>query len=199
MKVHGPDSINLNQVLAGRKNRDAFYWFLDEIATVVVGSVAVERVNCTKLPVEWLTPSLEAFSLLCVDNFFERIRSQVKNEDPVARAKWTEGRGCKKFQGWNEAGIVRYNELLDNVRNDRKALQKVDEGYMKQKKEERMCFESEKLKRRQETGAKDDTIITANDDFSTGSAAENEDGDSDDSESEQSDSEGDSDSDSEDE
>ena len=47
--------------------------------------MAVERVNCTKLPEEWLSPSLEAFSLLCVENFFERVKRQVKNEDPVAR------------------------------------------------------------------------------------------------------------------
>ena len=167
MKVHGPDSVDLGQVLAGRKNRDTFYWFLDEIATVVAGSVFVERVNSTKLPGEWLSPSLEAFSLLCVENFFERIKSQVKNEDPVARAKWTEGRGCKKFQGWNQAGILRYNELIENVQKDRKALPKVDEAYMKLKMEERMRYESEKLRKRQEASGKQVDIITAQDDFSS--------------------------------
>jgi hypothetical protein len=184
MKVHGPDSVDLNQVLTGRKNKKTFFWFLDEIATVVVGSVVVERVNCTQLPREWMTPSLEAFSLLCLENFFERVRSQITNSDPPVRAKWTEGRGSKKFQGWSQPGIQRYNELLDKVREDRKRLRKVEEAYLKHKKDERMTFESEKLKKRQETNENGDEIITANDDF-TWSEAENDsgsDGDENDSE-----------------
>ena len=166
--MHGVDSIDLREVLGGRKNKETFYWFLDEIAAVVVGSVQVERVNCTKLPVEWLSPSLEAFSLLCLENFFARVKSQVKKEDPLARTKWTaEGRGSKKFQGWNQAGIVRYNELVDKVREDWKAFPKVDECYMKKKKEERLKFQEEKLKRKQEASNNDVEIITARDDFSS--------------------------------
>lgn len=168
MKVNGPESINLDQVLEGRKNKQTFYWFLEEIATVVVGSVFVERVNCIKLPGEWLTPSLEAFSLLCVENFFERVKSQVKNQEPVLAAKWTEGRGCKKFQGWSQAGIVRYNDLVDKVLEDRKTFPKVDEGYLKKKKEDMMRYESEKLKKRQEASGKGTAeVITAHDDFSS--------------------------------
>lgn len=166
LKVHGLESIDLTQVLEGRKNKKTFWWFLDEIATVVVGSVIVERVNCIQLPIEWLSPSLEAFSLLCLENFYAKVRSQINGEDPVARPKWTEGRGSKKFQGWNQAGIVRYNELLDKVRKDRKALPKVDEGYLRKKKEEKLQFASEKLKRKQETSGNDVVTITAGDDFS---------------------------------
>lgn len=178
MKVHGPDSIQLSQVLEGRKNKQVFYWFLEEIATVVVGSVYVERVNCTMSPVEWLSPSLEAFSLLCVENFYDRVKSQVNNEDPIRKAKWTEGRGCKKFQGWSEAGIVRYNELIEQVREDRKTYSKVDEGYLKKKKEELMKYESEKLKKKQEASGRTVDIVTAHDDLS--SDDDNDDGSDDD-------------------
>ena len=74
---NGTDEIELGKVLEGRRNRDEFHWFLDNIAAAVYGSVRAEQVRSVKLPSEWLSRSLEAFSLLCLENFFVMIRSQV--------------------------------------------------------------------------------------------------------------------------
>ena len=152
--MYGSDSIDLNLVLAGRKEEKSFHWFLDEIASVVVGSHIVEQVKSVELPSEWLTPSLEAFCLLCVENYFHMIQSKIQKDNSV-RAKWTaDGRGSKKNQGWKQEGIQRYNELLKQVR----------------KKEERMKYECEKLRKRQEAGIVGrQRLLAAGDDFSSDS------------------------------
>ena len=157
--MHGPDSIDLQKVLAGRKERESFHWFLDEIAPVVVGANLYDQMKCVKLPSEWLTPTLEAFGLLCVENSFERIRSIVLEEDRKAPSKWTsDGRGAKKNQGWHQDGISRYNDLVDEVRRDRASFPKEDEQYLASKVEERLRFESERLQSMQEA-ASDETDI----------------------------------------
>lgn len=162
------ESISLDKVMAGRKERAEFQWLLDEIASVVVGNTVVEQVKCVELPSVWLSPSLEAFCLLCVENYWEHIRSKVRNDEHLVRAKWTaDGRGSKKNQGWKQEGIQRYNVLLEKVRMDRIAFSKEDEIYMRTKEEERRKFECEKLRKKQE--AKESDLLAAEDDFSSDS------------------------------
>lgn len=176
--MHGPDSVDLNRVLAGRKDREAFHWFLDEIASVVVGDKVVKRVNCVRLPCDWLSPSLEAFSLLCFENYFDRIKSEVRKDGHRPNPKWTaEGRGSKKNQGWQQEGIKRYNELVEKVRIDRNSLRKEDEVYLRIKQEERMKYENEKMLRRKEAlGDKEKGLLVAKDDFSSSSDSDSESG-----------------------
>jgi hypothetical protein len=93
---NGVDSINLERVLEGRRNRETFHWFLDNIASAVVSIRVVEQVKSIKSPSDWLSRSLEAFSLLCVENFYEMTRNQVMNKGSCERfqALWTaDGRG----------------------------------------------------------------------------------------------------------
>jgi hypothetical protein len=158
-------------VLAGRRERAEFHWFLDEIASVAVGGSIADQVKCVKLPSEWLSPSLEAFCLLCVENYLEHIQSKVRNDEPPIRAKWTaDGRGSKKNQGWKQEGIQQYNILLEHVRSDRVAYPKEDEVYLRMKQEETTKWECEKLRKRQEAGAgKQNELLAAEDDFSSDS------------------------------
>jgi hypothetical protein len=169
--IHGPDSIDLDSVLVGRRNRRAFHWFLDEIGSVVVGASRAEQMKYTRLPHEWLTPSLEAFGLLCLENCFERIRSQVLGEDRIATSKWTaDGRGAKRNQGWHQDGIRRYNSLLEQVRVDRLNFPREDDVYLSEKKEEKRLRENEKLRKRQEVITGRETgLLAAMDDFSSSS------------------------------
>lgn len=151
MEVHGVDSVELRRVLLGRKDRDMFHWMLDNIASVVVGLSKFEQVKSTKQPREWLSESLEAFCLVCTENFFEMVQKRVSGEDKKAVSLWTsEGRGKKKNQGWSKEGVRRYNHLFHVVQMDRQQLQLEDELYMNHKMEERSSFEMDKLRKRKE-------------------------------------------------
>jgi hypothetical protein len=173
MEEHGADSINLQRVLEGRRNRDTFHWFLDNIASAVVNVRVAEQVKSIKRPCDWLSRSLESFSLLCLENYFEMTRNQVMNKDfgSTYQALWTaDGRGKQKNQGWSQEGIRRYNVLCEAVRADRVKYQVEDEVYMTTKQHERQAKEMEKLKRRQDrTEKREQGLEAAVDDFSSGS------------------------------
>ena len=173
----GVDSINLQRVLEGRRNRDTFHWFLDHIASAVVNVRVAEQVKSIKRPSDWLSRSLEAFSLLCLENYFDMTRNQIIHQDfgGTYQALYTaDGRGKQKNQGWSQQGIRRYNELCQAVRVDREKYQIEDEVYLNTKKEERQKKEMEKLKRRQDrTEMREKGLEAAEDDFSkSGSESE---------------------------
>ena len=134
MVKHGPDSIELRRVLLGRKDRETFHWFLDFIATNVVGVAKIEQVKAMELPHKWLPASLEAYCLLCVENNFVKMQMDV-NGDTTGQPKWTrDARGKKKNQGWAKEGISRYNHLVQMVRLERETLKFEDTLYMNKKK-----------------------------------------------------------------
>ena len=168
---HGVDSIDLERVLEGRKNRDTFHWFLDHIASAVVGTRTVDQVKSIKSPSDWLSRSLEAFSLLCVENFFEMSRNQVLHKESRRdyQALWTaDGRGKQNNQGWDMVGIRRYNALCKAVRVDRQKYHIEDNIYLTTKQQERQQLELDKLKRKQELiETKEEGLEAAADDYST--------------------------------
>lgn len=170
------DSIDLHRVLEGRKNRDTFHWFLDHIASAVVTTRVAEQVKCIKRPSEWLSRSLEAFSLVCLENFFEMTRNQILHKETGSKyqALWTaDGRGKQKNQGWSQEGIHRYNILCSAVKRDRKKYPMEDDAYLHVKQQERQKMELDKLKRRQDrTDAREMGLVAAVDDFSSDSDSE---------------------------
>jgi hypothetical protein len=156
-------------VLEGRRNRDTFHWFLENIASAVVTTRVAENVKSIKRPCEWLTRSLEAFGLVCLENFFEMTRNQIMNHGSREKFKalWTaDGRGKLKNQGWDQAGIRRYNQLCQAVKEDREKYQIEDDVYLKAKQEEHQKMEMERLKRRQDlTDTREQGLEAAMDDF----------------------------------
>jgi len=176
MEVHGVDSVDLSKVLEGRKNPESFRWFLDVIASVVVGVQEVNQMKSVKPPCEWLSSSLEAFCLLCLENCFDQVKSEARGDAQKPETKWTkEGRGSRKNQGWQQDGIRRYNELVESVRLDRAALRKEDENYLRIKQEERLRYENERLLKRQKTtDGREQDLLTAMDDFSSDSECDSD-------------------------
>ena len=170
-EAHGVNSLDLERVLEGRRNRDTFHWFLDNIASAVVSSRVVDQVKSIKNPTEWLTRSLEAFSLVCVENFFEMARKQVMNRD--SRGKYqalytADGRGKQKNQGWSQEGIRRYNVLCKQVEKDRERFPIEDEIYLNAKQKERQDVEMDKLKKVQDrTETRERGLEAADNDFSS--------------------------------
>jgi hypothetical protein len=74
-----------------------------------------------ELPSKWLTVQLEAFSILCMENYMEMVTDQIDNKVNPRGPRWTaDGRGKAKNQGWDKDGILRYNELVKIVRTSRR-------------------------------------------------------------------------------
>ena len=106
MQQQGTDSLDLRRILQGRKDREMFHWFLDHIAAVVVGLKRFEQVKSTERPSEWISPSLEAFCLVCIENYFVMVQNQVDRAPSASKSLWTcDAHGKKKNQGWSMEGV----------------------------------------------------------------------------------------------
>ncbi len=68
-----------------RQDRDAFHWFLDNICTAIVGACYAARVKSLQAPRGWLLRSLEAFSLLCMENYLDMVLGQVKEQEKIKK------------------------------------------------------------------------------------------------------------------
>jgi len=118
---------------------------------VMTGADRVEKVA---------TASDEAFALLCIENYFEHwlakarhcymhnkpegdFEKDVDKSERTKPGKWTSGRRNPNLNfGWHRDGVIRYNELMKSVKEDRKD----NDGEMENK-----CMEEAKKK----TGTRD--------------------------------------------
>jgi hypothetical protein len=159
-----------------REREDVFGWFLDNICACVVGKEMAKKEAAIKLPSEWMTPTQEAFALLCVENYYDMMVDQHNRVPDPATPVWTDGgRGKRRGQGWDQHGITRYNSLVHLVNSDRSKNRAVEERYMHQKRralrdalEEKRRVEMERRKER-ERG-----MYAAVDDFSSSDEDEDE-------------------------
>ena len=62
---------------------------------------------------------------------------QEQEEEDTRTALYTEtGVGAKKFEGWSDAGIERYNKICEDIKVDRDNMMAVEEQYLKQRVEQ---------------------------------------------------------------
>lgn len=136
-----------------RKDPDTHTWLLDNIAPLIVG-VKNYRTQCKiELPAVWLTPSSEAFALLCLENYYGSVVDTTLNRDPTQKPKWTaEGIRAKRNQGWKKEAIDTFDDYCKQVREDREnpELISVDVRYLETKKSN-MNREDGRKRRREET------------------------------------------------
>jgi hypothetical protein len=110
-----------------------------------------DNVKYTKQPREWLSRSLEAFALLCLENYHEMVKSEVRKDQVKEQPRWTrDARGKRKNQGWEQAGIRRYNQLVEHVKENREQYAKEDEYYLVQKRREKDELQLVKLRKKKE-------------------------------------------------
>ncbi len=89
-----------------RKDPDAYAWMLDNIAPLVVGSGEFKEESKKCLPTKWMTPSSEAFAVLCLENYYDNIQDIASCKASVRKALWTnKGLGAKRNQGWSREGL----------------------------------------------------------------------------------------------
>jgi hypothetical protein len=158
----------LDDVRKLRSDASAFEWFLDNICTPVCGTKEMSKKKTMVVPSKWMTVQLEAFSLLCFENYDDMTDDQVNNAIHPRQPKWTaDGRGKAKNKGWAKEGITRFNELVKMVQDDRKSGQKEEENYLKKKKEERDASTTRRLKRKLDAlEEREKGLAQANDGFS---------------------------------
>jgi hypothetical protein len=139
----------LDRVRKLREDQGAFEWFLDNICAAVCGVKDTARRKSMEVPSKWMTVQLEAFSLLCLENYNDMLYNQVNNSLTPRQPKWTaDGRGRAKNKGWAKEGITRFNELVAMVREDRLTGQPAEKKYMDDKHSEWNKKTSRKLKRK---------------------------------------------------
>lgn len=127
----------LNDILQMRGNQDVFVIFCEYFLSKVVGITAWKTECCTKTVSEMASVSDEAFTYLLLENYWD----EWANKDPKAyreetaynhetntrgrrtptKGKYTKDSvGSRRYGGWSEDGLHRFNELFDLVLEDRK-------------------------------------------------------------------------------
>jgi hypothetical protein len=151
LEKKGIASVDMRKVLQLRKERETFHWFLDTIASAVIGTSVADNVKSIQKPREWLSRSLEAFAILCLENYLDMVKCEVRKDRVKEQPRWTkDARGKRKNQGWDQAGIRRYNQLVEIVNENREMYPNEDEYYLVQKKKEKEDMQLSRLRKKKE-------------------------------------------------
>jgi hypothetical protein len=123
---------------------------LDNIAPLVVGSGKFKEESKKCLPTKWMTPSSEAFAVLCLENYYDNIQDIASGKASVRKPLWTnKGLGAKRNQGWSREGLEKFKANCEAVVKNRamESMRKVDTDYWKAKQMELDQGEERKRKR----------------------------------------------------
>jgi hypothetical protein len=133
-----------------RKDPDAYAWMLDNIAPLVVGRGKFKEESKKCLPTKWMTPSSEAFAVLCLENYYDNIQDIASGKASVRKPLWTnKGLGAKRNQGWSREGLEKFKANCEAVVKNRamESMRSVDTDYWKAKQMELDRGEERKRKR----------------------------------------------------
>jgi hypothetical protein len=100
-----------------------WFWFADNVVECVSGKRAWGKEKSTKVLAESVTSSDEAFALLILINNWDKWLAEEEKPPRKTDPMYTGStKGNKKFQGWSDLGIAKYNELLEKVEQDRDSM-----------------------------------------------------------------------------
>jgi len=138
----------LDDIMSKRDNPECFFLFCDYFLSRVVG-ISVWKEGCLKTKVSQMaTASDEAFALLLVENYWESwskidldqykiettfdVASNRKRKRKTTWGKYTKSAyGARRYAGWMAEGLLRFNELFEEVKADRlKNGEAVEELYI---------------------------------------------------------------------
>ena len=123
-----------------KSNRELYYDFLDELVSCVVSKVKFRQAKTEMVISKFVTISDEAFALVCLLNSYNcwcqmYLTNDMRKTSHVGtRSKYTnsgnavlngstndsdeECGSTRRYCGWSEAGLKKYNELYDAVEAD---------------------------------------------------------------------------------
>lgn len=146
----------LESVKRLQKDPESYAWMLDNIAPLIVGS-GKYREECKRVPpTSWMTPSSEAFAVLCLENYYDNIQDIASNKCDIRKPLWTnKGLGAKRNQGWSREGLERFEACCKAVERNRSSAssKRVDTTYMKER-QARIDKNEERKRKRDETREK---------------------------------------------
>jgi hypothetical protein len=125
------DIIKLRQSPRNNNNK-AFTFIVEHIAGAVLGLRKWKTTRCYAPLAKHMTVSDEAFMLLILENQYDLWLHAESSK--VGRGPYTENGPNKKFCGWTNEGMRRFNKLsTEEVRNNRNKQHssKVEEGTFK--------------------------------------------------------------------
>ena len=116
-------------------NKMAYTYYVEHFLPIVIGKKNLPGCKLKQLAQsrldELATPTDEAFGLLALHNAWDCWNSlkekNAKGEKiDKSKLKYSCGSGtyAKKYCGWNEEGMRKYTQLVQNVRNDRSSIQR---------------------------------------------------------------------------
>ncbi len=133
-----------------RENRNGAYtWFCDKVLGDIVGKKKWPQMKHQSMVSVHASVSDEAYALFLLDNnwdfWMEQHEIKKNNGNPKEgkkKPKFTKGdnHSTKKFGGVNKEGVMRFNDLNQKVKVDRKRRIAFgfEQGFMLAKKEERL-------------------------------------------------------------
>ena len=129
---------SIKRILSMRNDKHAFGWFIDTIIPCLLGMKYCLHYKYSQIPSKWISRSMEAFAIICYENYYRMVESDVNGESYQNKPVYTaDGRGKPKNQGWSKEAIQRYNQLLDYAGLDRKINQLTEKEYLNVKKKKR--------------------------------------------------------------
>jgi hypothetical protein len=115
-------------------NEKDWFWFADKVLQCVAGRRGWGKEKTMKILSESVTVSDEAFALLILVNNWDKWMAEHNSLARKIDALYTSStQGNKKFSGWSDAGIQKYNKLFDQIEKDRSSDQRreMEEKFLK--------------------------------------------------------------------
>jgi hypothetical protein len=139
-----------------RQDPESYAWMLDNIAPLIVGNGKYKEESKQKLPTSWMTPSSEAFAVLCLENYYDNIQDVASNKSTISKPLWTnKGLGAKRNQGWSRDGLTRFEKYCKAVELNWsfEGAKEVDTAYWKYRRS-RIDKDEERKRKRDQTREK---------------------------------------------
>ena len=112
------DEIKELRMTESEKNKKAVITFYKKILPCVSGKKRFKKIIHEKTISEAVTVSLEALAVWILFNYEEKWKTEgTTRESPAKFTGVTKGN--RIYSGWDSAGVVKYNEFMEFVRQDR--------------------------------------------------------------------------------
>ena len=94
----------------------AYTFFVEHLLPRVAGVKGWKEEMCTVLISNTkMTASDEAFAVLCCENMWDKWHATGPAVSRHDRGRYTSGGSNRKFNGWSQEGLARYNELFEKA------------------------------------------------------------------------------------
>ena len=119
-----------------REEYECYRHFMNEYGPKLVGSDKFNGAVARKTPEQWMNISLEAFGLVTLENYHDKVNDYVEHKKLDTPAKYTVSGNAKRNQGYTKAGIKRHRDMYESIGKKRKESNAFGKKYLEEKREE---------------------------------------------------------------